>query len=250
MHSVEENLPEPSFLQDFRVKYITKNGIYVWELTEEDHATLMGELNVQFPGCICILCEQRCIRKKGAPNAGEVEHLRPRHYFNSLTFEWRNLLYSCRRCNNIKDNNFPGKTDEVLTEAFLAAEAAIIGKNYISPSDTDGYVDPRDTYMKAETYFAFNENGWIKPIDDLEDLKWSIARRTIRDIDLNPVTVGGGEDLCGLRSEHLLMVRATVTKIREKKGVRFARKILKRWCHRDKPFSSIVRWADANGHFN
>jgi uncharacterized protein (TIGR02646 family) len=250
MHSIEENLPVPPFLQNFLIKYITDNGMYVWELTKEDHAMLMRELNVQFPGCICVFCEQICIGQKGASNAGEVEHFRPRHYFNSLTFEWGNLLYSCRRCNKIKNNNFPGKTDNASTEALLAAEAAILGKNYISPSETDGYVDPRDTDTKAETYFTFNENGWIKAIGDLEDLKWSIARKTIRDIDLNPVTVVEEENLCALRSKHLLMVRDTVAKIREQKGARLARRILKRWCHRDKPFSSIVRWADADGYFN
>lgn len=63
-------------------------------------------------------------------------------------------------------------------------------RRYTSPSE---YVSPNVSPggRPAQGFFDFDvATGEIFPADDLDDLEWSLARRTIRDIDLNDSELG------------------------------------------------------------
>ena len=72
--------------------------------------------------------------------------------------------------------------------------ATKFGREFVHPSDKDGYVNPRDPdNKKAECFFSFERSGKrvdILPAEKLDDLEWSKAVRTIADLDLNPDDTG------------------------------------------------------------
>lgn len=60
-----------------------------------------------------------CLRHEfffGGGEAGEIDHHRPRHSFPDLIAEYRNLYWSCRKCNAIKSSKWPsvGQTERGL----------------------------------------------------------------------------------------------------------------------------------------
>lgn len=183
MHFVECG-PAPASLQDIVAKGFGDPDAY---------AKFIPDLRRPF-NRLCGYCERPC-------RHGQVDHFRPRYHFPELTFTWENLIYVCHRCNKVKDDQFPGKTPlDANAVNLLNADAESRGKQFVDPSEDDGYVNPRDQAEKAETFFVFNREGEILPNPNLDDRDWSKARRTIRDFDLNPVGGSRGTNLCSLRT--------------------------------------------------
>ena len=189
---------EPASLQAL-VKY-NANCVPIWDTTGKAGSDFFRNLERPF-NRLCGYCERPCSRGKGKTDSNEVNHFRPRVHFPELTFEWENLIYACRRCNLKKGEQFPGKTPpNGIGAQTLPVSAKMNGKEYIDPSDADGYVNPRDQSNKAEKFFVFDLLGQILPNPDLDDREWSKSVRTICDLDLNPVEPGHrSEDLCTLR---------------------------------------------------
>ena len=98
----------------------------------------------------CAFCE--CKPEFGGGNI-EVEHFAPKSIYTELTFEWKNLLPVCRKCNGAK-----GDFDTVL-------------EPIINPAD----IDP-------ETIFAY-EYLWIVPIKGTQ--KENTAGKTLEVCNLN-----------------------------------------------------------------
>lgn len=220
---------EPSSLSAI-VKY-GSSGQPVWEPTGREYSNFMWDLS-QKAFYICAYCERECTEQNN-----EVDHFRPRKHFPAFTFDWQNLLYVCSRCNDKKGNQFPGKTDSQQSDSLLQWEASKLGRLYHKATE---YINPRDSVKKAQSYFAFDASGSgdIRPENSLNDEDWSKARRTIADLDLNPIGGSRRDQLCLLRQELLFMAFVAF------QGMGQAR--LKQYSSRREPFSSIVRYAINN----
>ena len=138
-------------------------------------------------GEVCAYCEQLCDSgvNSRAVNAETIDHFRPRSRFPHLQFDWSNLIYACYRCNQSKGNSWPGYDDSLINQSLSA-----MYHRYTSPSE---YVSPNVSLggRPAQEFFDFDvDTGEIFAANDLDDLEWSLARRTIRDIDLNDSELG------------------------------------------------------------
>ena len=123
-------------------------------------------------GSMCGYCE--------TSGFGTTDHFRPRSRFPHLTFEWLNLVYACHRCNQAKGNSWPGFDDQSI-DMWLVAESPRFTpiSEYVTPNAEAGR-------RAAQEHFEFRvETGEIRAAEQLSDEEWSMARRTIRDVDLN-----------------------------------------------------------------
>ena len=112
-----------------------------------------------------------------SPDEETIDHFRPQSRFPEQRFDWLNLMYSCHRCNRVKDDNWPGFGDPVTESLMPASE-------YINPNAREGR-------RPASGYFRFNaETGEMAPADGLSPSEYTAALRTIRDIDLNDSSLG------------------------------------------------------------
>ena len=81
---------------------------------------------------VCAYCEQRCdpVASSGALNAETIDHFRPRTKFPDRWLDWHNLIYACYRCNQNKENKWPGY-DDAMTNKMLSA----MDLRYVVPSE-------------------------------------------------------------------------------------------------------------------
>ena len=246
MRSVN-GLASPECLETFKNDPVHRNnaGEYEWNLTPAEHSDLMRALVHQFPANdradgICAYCEKQCDRRSNRfdDHHAEADHFRPRKYFRPLMFEWDNLMLVCRQCNQSKGKQFPGKTDDwAINES--SAEALSLGKSYMSPSEVQGYVNPREP--DPERYFEFDPAGKVVPSPSLPDEEWSKAKRTINDFDLNHLDVDQRRDHCQRRTFQFFMAYHAVRQL----GTRRARFVARRM-----PYSSFISWAQSQGYFD
>lgn len=229
----------PASLQ--RLVKTNPSGQPVWDPDPKDYSEFIRDLGGRFHGN-CAYCERGCerpIRESSpgdrGPASNEIDHFRPREHFRDLTFEWENLMYVCRRCNDAKGNQFPGKTNPDNIDV-LRFDALRNGKQLVDLLEDDGYVNPRDSDETAESFFVFDNEGQISPNNDLDDLRWSKARRTILDFDLNPVGGPRARDLCRLRIEQFRLVCQTLPALRSRLGNDALQRL---------PFSSFISWAES-----
>lgn len=80
--------------------------------------------------------------------------------------------------------------DTKRSDSEIAIFEHRFGRTFVHPSESDGYVNPRDQEERAEKFFAFNAEGEILPAADLPNDEWSKAVRTIADFELNPDDTG------------------------------------------------------------
>ncbi len=244
MHSVV-NVEAPSFLvrngqptNAFERKY--RNGnVFVWDFggsnepsrsvppvdcatRMDDYVKLIVALAEQFNGPhpdaknenkilgVCAYCERLCDDRNGQ-NQNTVDHFRPRKTHNALMFEWQNLMYVCRRCNQAKD------------DGWFGAEV-----------DQGGFVNPREP--TAEKYFGFDlKTGGAVVHPDLQDSKQRCkVQRTIDALALDR------EDINSLRRDHLSIVRNWHCEKGRKLAPFKRRKV---------PFSSLIRYAEEARYF-
>lgn len=101
---------------------------------------------------LCGYCEEAC--------RGEVDHFRPKERFPESVYDWRNWVYACHTCNNLKGFKWPA----------------------------EGFVDPCDPNPNRwpETHFDFDlVTGEILPRSTLKGAKLKRAQNTINGLDLN-----------------------------------------------------------------
>ncbi|MDE2860402.1 MAG: HNH endonuclease [Chloroflexota bacterium] len=116
-------------------------------------------------GDICWYCERRCDTTFDSPERSPtVDHFRPLRRFPALAYAWSNWVYSCRRCNDNKDDGWPEQ----------------------------GYVDPcaDAAEERPERHFDYDLlTGDIVPRTGLVGVARQNALRTIDDLGLNAVDV-------------------------------------------------------------
>ena len=180
MRSVSRSL-EPDFFTELRATYAR------WEdLNGQDRGRIRAKLIQDF-GEICAYCQQLCYppRPSGLenPNDESIDHFRPRNNFQNLWLDWLNLIYACRLCNQNKGGKWPGSGDryDALTNQWLSNQDF----RYNPPTE---YAIPNQGggTLPAEEFFDFDvSTGAISPSARLSPQEWSIANRTIWDLDLD-----------------------------------------------------------------
>ena len=174
MHSVQRS-PEPGFFAGIRAANAQ------WDDLDGFNRRRIRDALAQDFGQICAYCERPCqFPAAEKPDEESIDHFRPRSRFPGQWLDWLNLVYACRRCNQRKGDSWPG-CDDALINRMLAAEDSryMPVSEYVNPNATDGK-------RPAGDFFSFDvTSGEIAPSDKIGSEDWSIARRTIRDIDLN-----------------------------------------------------------------
>ena len=177
MHPVQRS-PEPDFWPELQATFLRWDDLGSGERRQIRDA-LAGDF-----GPICAYCERPCHSQSrlGAPSDAEtIDHFRPRNRFPTLYLEWLNLVYACDRCNQRKGNQWPSFDDSEINQRL----SALYSGRYVPPAE---YVNPNWTVGQrpVREYFAFDVNtGAITPAEGLDATEWSMALRTILDIDLN-----------------------------------------------------------------
>ena len=114
---------------------------------------------------VCWYCERECcLDAESGGRAPTVDHFRPRNRFPALSYAWSNWVYSCRRCNENKDDGWP----------------------------EFGYVNPCADLVaeRPERYLAYDAGtGEMVPRSGLTGDARLRALRTIADLRLNDVDV-------------------------------------------------------------
>ena len=232
MHSIQRS-PEPDFLAGLR----TLRSEYE-QLEDGERRRVRGELARDF-NRICAYCERECVEptRRERDSEESIDHFRPRQRFPEAWLDWLNLMYACRRCNQSKGSKWP--TDGDYDNRRLASIARYQPvTEYVCPNQSD-------TQPHSETLFVFNlDNGEIAPAEDIGDAHWSMAYRTIDDIDLNSVQPSQ-QDLPELRRAQIMLLEDTLLQV-ENSDDRLA--IVAGFSQRSRPFSSFVlTYARSNG---
>ena len=175
MHSVRRS-PEPDFLAQILVQHSN------YDQLDQDSRWRIREALIRDFGLLCAYCEQPCQlpTRSRKLNEAEIEHFGPRDKFPELWLDWLNLVLACRRCNQKKSGEWPEGDDlknQILTVRYRPKYTPV--SEYVNPNHSD---DRRP----AHEFFDWDfETGEMMPADSLDRMEWSVARRTIFDIDLN-----------------------------------------------------------------
>ncbi|MCY4415778.1 MAG: HNH endonuclease [Chloroflexi bacterium] len=236
MHSVTPKVA-PKYLDDYKTKHWDKvSKQYVWELCCKDQARLMRDLASQFGAPrrhshrergeldhregICGYCEQPCMARKGSARSNTVDHFFPRNGFNEKMFDWANMIYACKRCNDAKND---ARVEDALKE------------------DAKSYVNPRAA--DAGKYFSYSVDRKVLRMIPNMELKErqerEKAERTILDFGLNNVETSRARNLPLLRKNYLDQLR----KVMKRSNSKTARSLTKEYAQVNREFSSAVLWA-------
>ena len=237
MRSVTRS-PEPAFLGSLRADHTQ------WDDLDGGDRQRIRNALVQDFGPVCVYCQQPCAEptRNERPNEESVDHFRPRQQFRDLSLDWQNLMFACRRCNQAKGGNWPGFDDGWINQMLSAEDDRYVAaKEYVNPNATNAQ-------RAAEQFFSFNlETGELRPSDDLENPEWSIARRTIRDIDLNDSGLGENDET-HLWNRRLHQRALLIERINQLNDFDAQVNIMLEFMLPGKPFSSFIH-SYANGRF-
>ncbi len=209
------------------------------ELRSEDRRIIRDALWEDFSGC-CAYCEARCTGRPGVSAQGEtIDHFRPRSKFPNDWLNWLNLMYACTRCNETKGNAWPEDADATNQRLSII--------NRYRP--VSAYVTPNaiSAQRPAQEFFAYSlEDGTIAAAGHLTTDEWSLAYRTIDDLDLNSDRQAIGDSLPYLRKEHLDFVISSIGDPAE--DIDWTMLILGEHSRPDQPFSGyIAAYAESFG---
>ena len=245
MHSVQRS-PEPGFFAELRAAHTDWN-----DLDGSDRQRIRDALIQDFR-LICAYCEQFCQPTQPRAQAGDeetppqpdeesVDHFHPRRIFPDLWLDWPNLIYACYRCNQSKADSWPVEGDvknQLLTAAHRPRYTPV--SEYVNPNAADGR-------RPAQEFFEFDfDTGEINPAEPLGDVEWSVALRTIGDIDLNDELSGRDpydpEHLSNKRRYHLYLLIERVNSYPD-----LSYQIMQEATLPGKPFSTFVSAYLASG---
>lgn len=230
MHTVARS-PEPDFFAGLW-------GVYTqWDELDGSHRQRIRDALVRDFGQICAYCERPCqgvTATHEEPGEETIDHFRPRNRFPELWLDWLNLVYACRRCNRAKGGNWPGFDDTLINQMLTAENPRYVAvSEYVNPSATDGQRLARD-------FFTFDtEIGEMSPSAQLDPLEWSMARRTIRDVDLNDSELGENDE-SHLWNRRLEQRALLVERINGLDDFDAKVNIMLEFMLPDKPFSSFI----------
>ena len=224
MHSIPRS-PEPGFLSDLRAKYSDWDQLEPTERRQVRRALAEDFLKV------CAYCEQSCVppTPTEGDNEESVDHLRPRRDFPGEWLSWLNLVYACRRCNQSKGSKWPVIDDDDNRRLSVISRYQEVS-DHVCPNQSD-------TLPRCESLFEFDlDTGEIGPANGVDDFYWSMAKRTIDDIDLNSV-FPSYQDLPELRRARLTYLETTIEQAQDPSLIAT---IVNGLCQRNQEFSSFL----------
>ncbi len=236
MRSVQRS-PEPGFLAELRA------GHTQWDDLDGHDRQRIRDALVQDFGPICAYCQQTCQPTQPRtqteeisppPNEESIDHFRPRSRFPALRLDWSNLIYACYRCNQNKGDSWPGYDDALIDQVLTAGYSRYTPvSEYVSPNSVAGQ-------RPAREFFSFNvRTGEVTPAEELGQEEWSIALRTIRDINLNDSELGENDPthLCNRRLYQLYLLQQGLDSLED-----FDSKVrmMFEFMLPDKPFSGFI----------
>ena len=252
MHGVERS-PEPGFFDAIRCRYDRWDELYgvAGALVRDCRnrrptpcctAYLRGldgegirqeirnALRADFSG-VCGYCEQDC-----ADIVTAIEHFRPRLRFPGEWITWLNLVYACQRCDERKEDKWPGAPGDPdrsfsyvnpsLTPDQQQAEEFF--EYYIETGDAASHVDDAGDMVP----------GQVMPSSNLSSSDWWRADRTILDLDLNSDYDQVDARLPDLRTDQLDFVLDEIGDLTA--DVTRTSAVLQQYSQPDQPFSSYV----------
>ena len=106
-----ERGPEPPGLLEYRLNLTQEWVDYYCHLTGDkptaQWARFRDDLGHRF-NHLCGYCERACDRQaEDSGRSATLDHFRPRSRFPKQTYEWTNWVFSCRRCNDHKQDKWP-----------------------------------------------------------------------------------------------------------------------------------------------
>lgn len=130
---------------------------YGWPFNKEIDKELRKYLHEAFHGK-CGYCEI----KIDSPELGTIDRYRPHNGVRDkdefhqdlywwLAFEWDNLIYSCKECNQYKGNYFPIKGSRPLNENCEKEHSMLLNPYIDNPVDHLHYLQDRLGYIEALT---------------------------------------------------------------------------------------------------
>ncbi len=228
MHSVQRS-NEPMHLAQLR-----RDGKEWSDLDFRDRARMRRGLSDDFKG-ICGYCEKSCeppTRSGNSRDEETIDHFRPRRKFPALSFDWQNLVYCCKQCNDAKGGQWPESADQVNQ---------VLNVGYARYIPVDRYVDPnfQQGQRSAHDYFDFDvDTGEIQPARRVNSEEWSTSFRMIRDLDLNDSYFGENDprNVRNRRLRHLAMLKNRLKNRADSEMIGVALEFISP----DRPFSSFV----------
>ena len=237
MHSVKRS-PEPGVVAQLRASRTD------WDDLDGGDRQLIRDALAQDFGPICGYCERHCQwpnRYRNSPSQETIDHFRPRDRFPDLWLYWLNLVYACHRCNQAKRGSWPEYGDQVNQKLADANSRYTPVSEYVNPNE-------EPSRRPAQDFFDFDiETGEMVAAEQLYQTEWSVAHRTIWDIDLNDRYLGENDpkhlqnlrrrqrDLLVESLEHLEDIESKIYLARE-------------FASLDKPFSAFI-YAYLASHF-
>ncbi|MCF7697982.1 retron system putative HNH endonuclease [Loktanella sp. M215] len=130
---------------------------------EDVHSQIANEFDHKCAFCECHL-----------GNEGGVDHFRPKSLYPWLSYEWENLFYVCRNCNNKKSNLFPLKGKHApflatLEDARAIEKPLLIDPTFEYPGQhltflSSGLITPRSNSQKGLATIntlQLNRESWV-----------------------------------------------------------------------------------------
>ena len=189
---------------------------------------------------ICGYCEQSCVEPTRAERDNEesVDHFRPRRLFPDDWLDWLNLIYSCRRCNQSKGSKWP-TVDDYDNQRLASITRYQQISEYVCPNQSEHG-------PQCDALFDYSlATGEIRPTEDIDDAHWSMAYRTIDNMDLNSIQPSQ-QILPELRQQQIRFLEITLSEASDSE-LRSA--IVAGFCRRNQPFSSfLLAYARSNGY--
>lgn len=228
MHSVQRS-PEPDFFSDLRASFSQ------WEELDGDaRRRVRAALRADFQGC-CAYCERLCSETvEDAADRATVDHFRPRSKFPEEWLSWPNLVYGCVRCNEVKGNQWPDVSDAINRRLAVISRFSPVSA-YVNPNAVAGHRDVQEFFG---FYFQDDNRGQILASEHTSSEEWSMAHRTIEDLDLNSDYEHIDARLPELRTDQLDFVLDEIGD--PSADLDRAISILWQYSQRHQPFSSYI----------
>ncbi len=145
----------------------------------------------------CGFCET--ILKQDESNKGfTIDHFRPKTNYYWLALEWTNLFPLCKKCNKIKDDNFPTKNAKIQSPPIDENGNFILSKCLATSEEL---LKEQPLYLHPEideplNFFRVNKDGKFFPKSDINDFDLERANEMINKFL-------GKENLENERKEHI-----------------------------------------------
>ncbi len=153
----------------------------------------------------CGFCE-KILQKSQSQEGFTVEHFRPKSHYYWLALEWTNLFPLCRKCNDVKDNDFPTKNTKIQFPPIDEDGNLVLSKCL---SNSEELLNEKPFYLHPEIdepldFFEVSKNGQFFPKSNLKGFELQRAEVMIEKFL-------GKENLENERKEHIKSIKTRLT---------------------------------------